>query len=160
RAAATRSVREGGRMRTTLQRHWPEYGMEAAGLGMFMLSACVFATLLQHPSSPVAQVIQQPLLRRFLMGVAMALTAISLVYSPGGKHAGAHLNPSVTLTFFCLGKVAPRDALWYILAQFLGGILGVGLAAALLRHCIADPTVNYVVTVPGRFGPGVAFVAE
>jgi aquaporin Z len=147
-------------MRATLPHHWPEYVMEAVGLGVFMLSACVFATLLQHPASPVAQVIQPPLLRRFLMGMAMALTAISLIYSPWGKQSGAHLNPSVTLTFFRLGKVAAWDALWYVLAQFVGGILGVGLAAILLRHAIADPTVNYVVTVPGRFGSGVAFVAE
>jgi aquaporin Z len=147
-------------MRKALQYHWPEYLMEAAGLGVFMLSACVFATLLQHPASPVAQVIQQPLLQRFLMGLAMALTAIGLVYSPWGKQSGAHLNPAVTLTFFRLGKIAPWDALLYIMAQFVGGILGVMLAATLLRQCIADPAVNYVVTVPGSCGPGVAFVAE
>jgi aquaporin Z len=147
-------------MRTTWRHHWPEYLMEAAGLGVFMLSACVFATLLQHPASPVAPVIQQPLLRRLLMGLAMALTAISLVYSPWGQQSGAHLNPAVTLTFLRLGKVDPWDALWYVLAHFAGGILGVGLAATLLRHYIADSTVNYVVTVPGRFGPGMAFGAE
>jgi aquaporin Z len=147
-------------MHKALQHHWPEYGMEAVGLGIFMLSACVFATLLQHPASPVAQVIQPPLLRRFLIGLAMALTAISLIYSPWGKQSGAHLNPSVTLTFFRLGKVAPWDALWYVLAQFVGGILGVGLAAMLLRPYVADPTVNYVVTVPGKGGAWAAFVAE
>ena len=134
--------------------------MEAAGLGLFMLSACVWATLLQHPASPVAQVIHQPLLQRFLMGLAMALTAIGLIYSPWGKQSGAHLNPAVTLTFMRLGKVAPADALWYVLAQFVGGSFGVVLAATLLRPWIADPAVNYVVTIPGRFGPGVAFVAE
>src|SRR5262245_43885472 len=147
-------------MRPLWQHHWPEYLMEAAGLGLFMLSACLFATLLHHPASPVAQLIQPPLLRRFLIGLAMGLTAISIIYSPWGKQSGAHLNPSVTLTFFRLGKVAPWDALWYILAQFVGGILGVGLAALLLRPYVADPTVNYVVTAPGRFGPWVAFVAE
>ena len=134
--------------------------MEAAGLSVFMLSACVCATLLQHPASPVTQVIQQPLLQRFLIGLAMALTAIGIIYSPWGKQSGAHLNPAVTLTFFRLGKVAPWDALWYVIAQFVGGILGVVLAAALLRHYIADPAVNYVVTVPGRFGAGIACVAE
>ena len=147
-------------MRPPWQHHWPEYLMEAAGLGLFMLSACLCATLLYHPASPVARLIQPPLLRRFLIGLAMALTAICLIYSPWGKQSGAHLNPSVTLTFFRLGKVAPWDALWYVLAHFVGGILGVGLAALLLRPYVADPTVNYVVTVPGRSGPGVAFVAE
>ena len=40
-------------MREALQHHWPEYLMEAAGLGIFMLSACIFGTLLEHPASPV-----------------------------------------------------------------------------------------------------------
>lgn len=98
-------------MRKALQHHWPEYGMEAVGLGVCMLSACVCVTLLQHPASPVTQVIQPPLLRRFLIGLAMGLTAISIIYSPWGKQSGAHLNPSVTLTFFRLGKVALWDTL-------------------------------------------------
>jgi len=134
--------------------------MEAAGLGLFMISACAVVALLEHPASPVRQMLSNPFLRRILIGIAMGLTAISIVYSSWGKQSGAHLNPAFTLTFFRLGKVAPWDALWYVIAQFVGGILGVVLAATLLRHFIADPTVNYVVTVPGRFGPGVAFVAE
>ena len=37
-------------MRAALQHHWPEYLMEAAGLGMFMLSACIFGALLEPNS--------------------------------------------------------------------------------------------------------------
>jgi aquaporin Z len=147
-------------MRTALHDHWPEYLMEAVALGLFMLSACLCTMLIQHPASPVPHLIQQPLQQRLLIGLAMGLTAIGLIYSPWGKQSGAHLNPSVTLTFFRLGKVAPWDALWYVLAQFVGGILGMVLAAVLLRPYIADPAVNYVVTVPGSLGAGVAFVAE
>jgi len=29
--------------------HWPEYLIEAAGLGTFKASPCLFATLLEHP---------------------------------------------------------------------------------------------------------------
>jgi aquaporin Z len=93
-------------MRAALTHHWPEYLMEAAGLGIFMLAACTFATLLEHPASSVRQAISDPILRRLLMGLAMGLTAISLIYSPWVKQSGAHLNPSVTLTFWRLGKVA------------------------------------------------------
>jgi len=32
--------------------HWREYLMEAGGLSLFMLSACVFTTLTEHPGSP------------------------------------------------------------------------------------------------------------
>ncbi len=101
--------------------HWPEYLIEAAGLGFFMVSACSFAALLFHPASPVRPVIAGNMLRSVLMGVAMGMTNIAIIYSPWGKRSGAHINPSVTLTFFRLGKVEPWDALFYTLAQFAGG---------------------------------------
>ena len=147
-------------MREALRRHWPEYLMEAAGLGLFMISACMFATLLGHPASPVSQVLGRPLVRRLCMGMAMGLTAVGIIYSPWGQQSGAHLNPSVTLTFFRLGKVAPWDALFYVLAQFAGGVIGVCLAAACLGQLIAHPSVNYVTTAPGMAGEGFAFLAE
>jgi hypothetical protein len=59
---------------TRLRRHWPEYLMEAAGLGLFMLSAASFATLLEHPLSPMRGALPDALLRRLLMGLAMGTT--------------------------------------------------------------------------------------
>jgi len=143
-----------------LKRHWPEYLMEAAELGLFMVSAALFAALLEHPVSPVRAAISDPLVRRALIGLAMGLTAIGIIYSPWGQQSGAHLNPAVTLTFFRLGKIEPSDALFYVMAQFAGGVAGVLLAAAVLGMLIADPSVNYVVTVPGPGGSAVAFLAE
>ncbi|HYE65590.1 MAG TPA: aquaporin [Pyrinomonadaceae bacterium] len=148
------------RMLYALRNHWPEYLIEAAGLGVFMISACAFATLLFHPASPLTGLIVDPIWRRVLMGAAMGLTAIAIVYSPWGKRSGAHINPSVTLAFFRLGKIEPWDALFYTLAQFAGGITGVILAALILGSLIADPSVNYVATVPGPAGPTIAFIAE
>lgn len=144
----------------TLRRHYPEYLMEAAGLGLFMLAASVITAVLEHPTSLLRQGITDPVLRRFLIGVGMGLTAIALIYSPWGKQSGAHLNPVVTLTFFRLGKINPIDAVFYIVAQFIGGLLGVLLAARMLGEAIVHPSVNYVVTVPGMGGAIVAFVAE
>jgi aquaporin Z len=95
-----------------------------------------------------------------LGGITMGLTAISIIYSPWGKQSGAHINPAVTLTFFRLGKVKGWDAFFYMVAQFVGGILGVGLIALLLKGRISDPTVNYAATVPGRSGIAIAFLAE
>lgn len=147
-------------MTKALRRHWPEYLMEAAGLGFFMISASVFATILEHPSSPIRQAISTPGARRLFMGIAMGLTASAIIYSPWGKQSGAHINPAVTLTFFRLGKIAPWDALFYVSAQFVGGLIGVLLVAAIIGKLLADPHVNYVVTVPGSNGPGIAFLAE
>ena len=144
----------------TLQRHWPEYLMEAAELGLFMISACAFVVLLEYPASPVQQALPDPVVRRVLIGVAMGLTAISIIYSPLGQRSGAHFNPSVTLTFFRLGKVEPWDAFFYVIAQFVGGVTGVFLAALVLGELVADPSVQYAVTVPGMSGAGIAFLAE
>ena len=133
--------------------------MEAAGLALFMLSACGFGTLLGHPSSPLGRVVAVPLLMRALMGTAMGLTALALVMSPWGKRTGAHFNPAVTLTYLRLGKVPPWDAFFYVAAQFIGGIAGVALARAVLGGALAHPDVRYVVT-EGAYGMPIAFTAE
>jgi len=148
------------RMIVALRAHWPEYLMEASELGMFMVSACLFTVMLEHPASAVRDAIANPMLRRVLIGLAMGLSAIAIIYSPWGKRSGAHFNPSVTLTFLRLGRVSPWDAAFYVAAQFLGGVAGVVLVAALLGSAVADRTVCYAATVPGSQGTPIAFVAE
>jgi len=147
-------------MRAALRLHWPEYLMEAAELGLFMVSAGLFGILLEFPGSPVHQALSNPVLRRVLMGLAMGATAIAIIYSPWGKQSGAHFNPAVTLTFFRLGKVRGWDALFYVVAQFVGGLVGILLVAAVLRAMLSHPSVNFVATVPGPQGVWVAWVAE
>lgn len=134
--------------------------MEAAELGLFMISACVFGVLLEHPSSLARHALPDPLLRRFLGGLAMGATAVAIIYSPWGRRSGAHFNPGVTLTFLRLGKVKPWDAAFYVTAQFVGGALGVVLAGLALGHLLSHPSVAYAVTVPGPWGQGAAFAAE
>jgi aquaporin Z len=143
-----------------LKHHWPEYLIEAAGLGLFMIAAMAFGTVLEHPTSPLRQAIANPLLRRFLMGLAMGSTAITIIYSPWGKQSGAHINPSTTLTFFRLGKMARWDAVFYVTSQFLGAVVGAVAAVVVLDSWVAHPSVNYVVTAPGSVGPIGAFLGE
>jgi aquaporin Z len=141
--------------------HLPEYLMELCCLGLFMVSAAGFATLLQHPASPLAGWLPPSGVRaRLPMGIAMGLTAAALIYSPMGRRSGAHMNPSVTLTFLRLGKIAPADAWGYLAGQFAGGLLGIAGAVVLFGGLPAGPPVNYVATMPGRAGVAAAFVAE
>jgi aquaporin Z len=147
-------------MVATLRIHWPEYLMEAAELGAFMVSAAVFAALLYHPSSPIRLPADTELARRIVIGILMGATAICLVRSPWGRRSGAHMNPALTLTFLRLGKIAPWDAMFYVAAQFLGGVSGMVVAATLVGPALGSPEVNYVATQPGTSGPLVAFVAE
>jgi len=143
-----------------LKQHWPEYLIEATCLGLFMVSAFTFGTILEHPDSPVHQAMPNPTLRRLLMGLAMGGTVIAIIYSPWGKQSGAHINPSTKLTFFRLGKVAKWDAAFYITAQFIGAALGAVAAAILLAPWAAHPSVNYVITAPGSSGSLAAFGSE
>lgn len=147
-------------MLDALARHWPEYLIEGALLGIFMVAACVAVVLLQHPRSPVAVAMGCPHRRRVVIGALMGLTAIALIYSPWGQRSGAHMNPGTTLTFLMLGKIQPWDAAFYIAAQFLGGFLGVWLAGVTLGHLVAHDTVNYAATLPGPRGLRAAWLAE
>src|SRR5438046_5386092 len=130
-------------MLRSLKEHWPEYFCEAAELGLFIMSASLFSMLLWHPSSPVLNLIPDPFVRRMLTGVAMGGTAIALIFSPIGKRSGAHFNPAVTLTFWRLGKVRNWDAAFYVIAQFIGGFIGVLLVSAFASMELADAAVNY-----------------
>src|SRR5258708_13611582 len=112
--------------------HWQEYIIEGAALGIFMIAACVCGVLLEHPQSPLHQTIENGLARRAVAGLAMGLTAVALISSAWGQRSGAHMNPSVTLSFLTLGKIAPWNAFFYIPFQFLAGIAAVGPPALLL----------------------------
>ena len=147
-------------MPSPAESHWPEYAMEAALLGTFMLSACLFSTLLFHPEAPAVSLVPDPFARRAIMGVAMGGTAIALNYSRWGKRSGAHYNPAVTLTFARLGKVARRDVAGYVAAQFGGALAGVLASELIVRQMLAHADVHYAVTRPGASGAAAAFVAE
>ncbi len=143
---------------TALRHHWPMYLMEAAELGAFMLSACIFTVLLFHPNSALRHA--SPVLRRALMGLAMGLTAVGIILSPWGKRSGAHFNPAISVTFYRLGKLGPYDTLFYVTSHFAGAIVGVGVSKLILGARLAVPQVDYAVTVPGFGGPVAAFFAE
>lgn len=146
-------------MLQTIRLHWQEYLIEAVGLGIFMISAGVVVTVLESSVLSIPSFISDPFFRRVLIGIAMGLTAIALIYSPWGKRSGAHFNPAVTLTFFRLGKLSPHDTFGYILAQFLGGLAGVILVATIFSTFFTAPPVNYIVTVPGKSWL-LAFIVE
>ena len=145
---------------STFSHHWPLYLYEGAELALFMISACVCTVILFHSGYPALRDIPSAIVRRVVMGIAMGLTAILIIHSPMGKSSGAHFNPAITLTYLRLRKIALWDASFYILFQFAGGVFGVGVSALLLGRRLADPSVDYAVTVPGKYGTAAAFAAE
>jgi aquaporin Z len=144
----------------SLRLHWPEYLMEAGEMSVYMLCICSFATMLQHPASPLRHFFSSGIVRRSLMGLAVGATVIALTMSPWGKQSGGHINPAMTFAFYRLAKIAHWDALFYGLAQFCGATSGIALATLLLRGAPGNDAVRYAVTAPGLYGAAVAFAAE
>ena len=106
---------------TSLRQHWPEYLMEAWGLGMFMIAAGSVWTILVYPGSPVAQAVTDPLLRLSLMGMAMGLTSMGIIYSPSTRTATrprSMLDPlPLALRFHAYGTAET----WLVLALSFPG---------------------------------------
>jgi len=143
-----------------LRTHWPLYLIEAWALGMFMVSASVATTLLESPGAVLYGAIGDARLRLALIGLAMGSTAVALIYSPWGRRSGAHMNPSVTLAFLNLGRISVIDAVFYMAAQFVGGLAGVLASWRMLGRPFATAPISFIATVPGSAGTGVAFAAE
>ncbi len=144
----------------TFKQNWAKYAIEAWALGMFMLSASFFVAMIELPGLPIRENIADPMLRRWLIGIMMGCTAITLIYSPWGMRSGAHMNPAVTLAFLFLKKIAPWDAVGYIIAQTTGAVVAMLAAKSIFPMILSDPAVNYVQTLPGMNGVLVAFGAE
>ncbi len=147
-------------MMEALRQHWPRYLMEGAQLGIFMIVTLMLTLALEHPGSPIRRALPSALARRAIMGTGIGVTVAILIYSDWGRQSGAHFNPAVTLAFLSLDRIEPWDALFYVIAQFLGGWLGLAAAVLPLRRAAAHEKVSYVVTQPGPQGTLVAFGAE
>jgi aquaporin Z len=108
----------------------------------------------------VRHALDDAVVRRILMGVAMGATAAAIIYSPLGARSGAHMNPAVTLAFLSLGRIRPRDAAGYITAQFAGALAGTLVALAAFGGLFTHPAVNFVQTLPGAAGIWAAAAGE
>jgi aquaporin Z len=137
-----------------------KYMDEAIGLGIFMFSAGFFDALIEYRGLPFREHIGGALLRRFLIGLSMGGTALYIFTSRFGKKSGAYINPAVTLIRYQLGDINKMDALYYSIFQFVGGSLGMFLVYLVFPRWMSDPDINYIVTVPGPAGVGVAFFME
>jgi aquaporin Z len=59
-----------------------------------------------------------------LLGISLAfgLTVVVMAYAIG-PISGCHINPAITLSMLVAGKIKARDAIGYIIAQFMGATL-------------------------------------
>jgi aquaporin Z len=137
-----------------------DYCYEGLGLGIFMFSAGFFDALIDSPNLPIRQHIHSALIRRFLIGITMGLTALYIFNAPFGKKSGAYINPAVTLVQYRLQNIDRKDAFFYMLFQFMGGTIGMYLVYLAIPALISSPAINYIVTQPGTTGTAIAFIME
>jgi len=67
-----------------------------------------------------------------------------------GPISGAHFNPAVTLAFALRGELAARTAFAYVVAQVLGGLIGVWAAHLMFEVPILQAS-THVRTGPGQW---------
>jgi aquaporin Z len=136
-------------IKASFLKNWRLYIFEAIGLGIFMISACLFAALLEGKTN-IHEALPDNLIRTLIMGLLMGATALFIFYFPPTASSGSQINPAVTLTFLRLGRMCPWDAFFYILFQFIGGTLAVLLMQLFLGPVLTDSPVRSVVTIPVR----------
>lgn len=102
------------------------------------------------------------------LGISMAfgLAVLVMVYAIGNI-SGCHINPAITISMLVAGKISGKDTVGYLVAQFLGGIVG-----ALILYFVASGKADYSLAVNGlgqngygdlspmKYGMGAAFLAE
>lgn len=94
------------------------------------------------------------------VATCFGLPVIAMAYTIGGI-SGCHINPAITLGVWLSGRMKASDAMKYMIAQVLGGIL----ASAVIYAIVAGGTSTGGVTLTGAngFKEGAvisAFIAE
>jgi aquaporin Z len=134
------------------------YAAEFVGTALLVgVGVSVVIALFGH-GGPLPALLPSAGLRRFIAGGLFGSVAALIAVSALGRTSGAHLNPAVTLAFWLEGQVAWRDASFYVLAQFTGGVAG---AFPLLGWGAMGRSVSFGATFPGAgVSPWIALLAE
>jgi len=84
--------------------------------------------------------------RVLLLSLSLGFGVLGMIYAFGDV-SGAHFNPAVTIAMWLSGRTQPKDAVLYVVAQLLGGIVavaavaGVAYGSASLWHSVTAPSV-------------------
>jgi aquaporin Z len=139
--------------------HLPEYGAELVGTAFNLFVGFSIITFDFGKNLPMEHLVPSPSLRLLINGLIFAGSGSLFAISPLGKLSGAHLNPCLSLAFWVQGKMHKHDFIGYIIAQFLGAILGTWLVVMLWGRYAAS--VKNGVTLPGDgYALWYVFMAE
>ncbi|WP_395103364.1 MIP/aquaporin family protein [Actinomadura sp. SCN-SB] len=95
------------------------------------------------------------------LGVALAfgLVLLTLLYAIGPV-SGAHLNPAVTVGFLVARRITATEAGVYIIAQVIGGFIGMGVIRLISTAGGVEMQVNGANSYGERINVGGAFLLE
>jgi aquaporin Z len=101
-------------------------------------------------------------------GIAFAfgLTVLAMVYAIGSI-SGCHINPAITVAMLVAGKIKGKDAIFYIIFQCIGAIIGAGILWAIASGNASFSLAanglgqnGYGAHSPGDYGLAACFIAE
>jgi aquaporin Z len=98
--------------------NYPKYLAEVFGTAVLVLIGC---------ASIVAEGFGGAAPLGFIgIGMTFGMTVTAMAFAIGPV-SGCHLNPSVTAAVWASGRMSTNDAIGYIVAQLIGGIIGAGI---------------------------------
>ncbi len=100
-----------------------KYIAECIGTLVLVLFACGTAAVLGCGSEPDAAYV--------LTALAFGLVIVAMAYSIGNV-SGCHINPAVSIAMLVAGKLSKKDFVGYVVAQFVGAILGALILMAFI----------------------------
>ncbi len=104
--------------------HWREYLSEFVGTFLLIFVGLSAVVVNFSAASPMVDLIPHPGARLFLAAAIFAGTGSLFAVSPLGQRSGAHINPSISIGFWLLGRMSLPDVVGYVSAQLAGAILG------------------------------------
>lgn len=93
------------------------------------------------------------------IGIALAfgLAVTAMAYAIGPV-SGAHVNPAVTLGVYSAGRMSAKDALGYIIFQFIGATLGAAILVIMASNRASG--IDVAVDGLGQNGWGAGYADE
>src|SRR5258707_686094 len=90
-----------------------------------------------------------------VLGIALAfgLAVVAMAYAIG-PISGCHINPAVTIAMLVARKINAKDALGYIVAQFIGATIGAAMLYAFLKGSPGFTSIGEWGLGSNGWGPG------
>lgn len=87
-----------------------------------------------------------------VVGIAFAfgLTVLAMVYAIGSI-SGCHINPAITIAMWVADKISSKDAIFYVISQCVGAIIGAGILWAI---ALGSPDFSLTANGLGQNGFG------